>query len=65
MSQRTVTLKKLKETKRTVKFEEVDSGGTAVPQDEGNLGVVYIQKRAFGSSDTFPEEVNLTLEWAD
>ncbi len=64
MSQRTITLKRLKETRNTVKFEEVDAQGTAVPQGEGNLGVVYIQKRAFGDTTTFPEEVNLVLEWA-
>ena len=63
MSQRTITLRKLKETKNTVKFEEVDARGTAIPLGEGDLGVVYVQKRAFGDATTLPETVTLTIEW--
>lgn len=56
-----VTMRKEKETKNAVRYQEVDKDGIAVEVRDAMIGASYAKKTAL--PDPYPEEITVTMAW--
>ena len=63
MGQAKTTLTKVKNTKRYVRYDDPEETGTV-------MNNAYVSHRIFGTDapkdfDSYPDEINITIEWED